>query len=261
MRLLPLLLLVVLSAPAPSYGGQGRGIHSHAGVIQVADERRTFAVHRGRARGEHPPLVVALHGAGGSGRRFERVSGWDAVADRAGAIVVYPDSVGPVWRSEPGADEDVRFLSLLIARLVAREGVDPARVYVTGHSSGANMTYRMACEGSGLIAGIGPVAGAPLADCTSAPDPVRVAAWHGTADRVIPYDGGALAPSAYATALRWVRHNGCLDRSRHRHERDLFVETWPTCVDDARVRLTSVEGGRHGYPVRASAAIWAFLSR
>lgn len=226
-----------------------------------AAEGRTYEIHRAPDRGKNPPLIVALHGSFGSGARFEEVSGWDAIADEAGAIVVYPDAAGTVWHSEEGSTTDVRFLSRLIRRMVAEEGVDPDRVYVTGHSSGAFMAQRMACDRSGLVAGIGPVAGARVPDCAHEPGPVRVAAVHGTADETVPYDGRGPIPSAHEIARRWVRHNGCDPQARRRAGDERVVETWRGCDAGARVRLTSVVGAGHEYPAAASRWVWRFLSR
>lgn len=262
--LLGVLLLGAVLVPTgeipATYDGSGsagptRSVHA----LQVAGERRTYELYRPPGAGARPPLVVALHGRGSSGRELRAYSGWDAVADRAGAVVAYPDSFTEGWRSEPGARQDVRFLTRLIGRLVAREDVDRSRVYVTGHSSGGFMSFRMACDRSGLVAGIGPVAGAQTPDCAREPGPVRVAAVHGTADDVVPYAGADWLPSAHDSVRAWVRHNDCAPRPRTTRTGRIRTETWRGC--DAAVRLVSVRGADHGYPPAASRWIWRFLDR
>jgi polyhydroxybutyrate depolymerase len=245
-------------APAASVAASAAGPGGRH-VLHVAGERRTYELHRPAGAGAHPPLVVALHGLGGSGAGFRAYSGWDDVAARTGALVAYPDSFTEGWRSQPDADQDVRFLTALVRRLVARAGVDRDRVYVTGHSSGGFMSFRMACDRSGLVAGIGPVAGAQVPDCAREPGPVRVAAVHGTADEVVPYAGYGGLPSARESARRWVRHDRCAPRPQMRRSGRLQVATWSRCDGRSAVRLTTVRGGDHGYPAAASRWIWRFL--
>jgi polyhydroxybutyrate depolymerase len=259
--LLGAVLVPTGEAPA-TYGGPGAeagaaptGRH----VLHVAGERRTYELYRPPGVGDRPPLVVALHGLGGSGAGLRGYSGWDDVASRVGAVVAYPDSFTDGWRSQPDADQDVRFLTALVRRLVAREGVDRERVYVTGHSSGGFMSFRMACDRSGLVAGIGPVAGAQAPDCAREPGPVRVVAVHGTADETVPYAGADWLPSAHESVRAWVRHNRCAPHPRRDRERALRTETWRRCAGRAGVRLISVRGGDHGYPAVASRWIWRFL--
>ncbi len=71
-----------------------------AGTMQTPDGRvRTFHVYIPSTitpgRSQPPvPLLVALHGGLGSGRQFERTSGFDGLAEANRFIVVYPDGVG-----------------------------------------------------------------------------------------------------------------------------------------------------------------------
>ena len=60
---------------------------------------RSALVHLPRGRRGRLPLILALHGAYGSGAFMERYSGLSRLADRAGAGVVYPDAAGPRWRA------------------------------------------------------------------------------------------------------------------------------------------------------------------
>jgi polyhydroxybutyrate depolymerase len=143
------------------------------------------------------PLVVVLHGLGGTGADAHGY-GWDAVD---GVAVAYPDGVGGSWNAggccgpahERGVD-DVARLDALVARMVAEDGVDPDRVYAVGFSNGAMMAYAWAC-GSHTLAGIGVVGGARVAPC---PDPgsVAVVAVHGDADRSVRIGGGVGPRSA-----------------------------------------------------------------
>lgn len=87
------------------------------------------------------PLIVMLHGAGGTGRRAARLLA--PAADEAGYIVLAPDSRGATWDAITGPfGPDVAFVSQAIALILARCEVDPGRVALAGFSDGA--TYALA---------------------------------------------------------------------------------------------------------------------
>ena len=93
------------------------------------------------------PLIVMLHGAGGTGRRAARLMG--PAAEAAGCIVLAPDSRGATWDAITGPfGPDVAFVSRALAQVIARCDVDPARVALAGFSDGA--TYAL---GLGLANG------------------------------------------------------------------------------------------------------------
>jgi polyhydroxybutyrate depolymerase len=80
----------------------------------------------------------------------------------------------------------------LIEELSASIDIDPDRIYATGFSNGAIMVYRLACELSDQLAAIGPVSATQILDDEQACHPGRsvpVIHFHGTADRLNPYEG------------------------------------------------------------------------
>src|SRR4030043_256365 len=89
-----------------------------------------------------------------------------AHTDKEGFIIVYPQGVGRHWNDgRKGANDrahkenidDVGFISLLIDRLVTEWNINPARIYVTGISNGAGMSFMLACHLSKKITAIAPV--------------------------------------------------------------------------------------------------------
>ena len=63
--------------------------------------------------------------------------------------------------------DDVGFFTILIENLSQEFTIDPHRIFVTGISNGAMMSYRLAIEISEKIAAIAPVAGAMPIDLLS----------------------------------------------------------------------------------------------
>jgi polyhydroxybutyrate depolymerase len=276
--------------------------------ITTSDGRtRTFHLYvpRSLPRHEAVPLLVALHGGFGSGTQFETNSGFDQLAAAHHFIVVYPDGT-PIRPSGPLADarvwnggrccgpavveqvDDVGFVSQLIDLIAQHHDIDPARVYAAGHSNGAIMSYRLACELSDKIVAIGVQAGSLEVEPCQPTHPVSVLHIHGTADRNIPIDGGrgdgiagiAFQPPRAATAT-FARADGCAANratTKSPDNADVSIETWQPCRDGTRVEFVSVAGASHAWMGRAStrggraltgapymkydssAAIWSFLA-
>ena len=98
--------------------------------------------------------------------------------------------------------------------------VDPAKVYVLGHSNGGAMAMKLACVASDRFTAIASLAGiAPVqeADCPASAEPISVLAMHGTADDVVLYTGSTVPrspplsayPSAPEAARRFASRLGC----------------------------------------------------
>lgn len=130
-------------------------------------------------------LVLGFHGTGGTGSSFESV-GFDAVAGELGFIMCYPDGVRNEWNSP----EDVAFVSAILDGLKKEFSIDPARVYATGHSAGAVMTYRLAQVLPGAFAAVAPVAGLMPEDVAQKKlAPVSVLHLHAVDDDVVRIGG------------------------------------------------------------------------
>ncbi|MBG0566735.1 polyhydroxybutyrate depolymerase [Actinoplanes sp. NEAU-A11] len=149
--------------PASEAPAQRPAAGDHKLTLQVAGKERTFLVHAPPGyTGDKPvPLVVGLHFYPGSGERLRDMIEMDAKADEHGFLVAYPDGVAGGFNALIccGAEDDVAFLKALTDRLIADWGVDADRVYATGISNGADMSFRAAVEATGVFAAIGAVSG------------------------------------------------------------------------------------------------------
>ncbi len=120
------------------------------------------------------PVVINLHPSYNNGGLQNLYSGMNAKADREGFIAIHPDSIGPSWNvtpeseAEDGGISDVEFVRLGLDELQKHALIDPRRIYVTGFSSGAAMSGRLAVAsargelGVHKIAAIAPVSGPPV---------------------------------------------------------------------------------------------------
>lgn len=224
---------------------------------------RSYIVYAPKTKLSKPALVLVLHGLSGSGAEIDwrTKRTFDTLADRDGFVVVYPDALAGQWNTghpgEGATSDDVGFLSALIDTLSAEFDGDPHRVYVTGFSKGAAMSYRLACERPDKVAALAPVAGG-LAErlmrpCAAASHrPIPLLEIHGTADPVAPFDDGQLEGNVQF----WIRRNGCALTSVVTRLADVDptdgtrtrVETYGKCKDDADVVFYAIEGGGHHWP-------------
>jgi polyhydroxybutyrate depolymerase len=212
------------------------------------------------------PLVVALHGNGGTGRQMERFTSFDGVAAREQFLVAYPDAIGHHWNDgRPELDsgvDDVAFIASLIDEVALEHAIDRTRVYITGASNGAMMTYRLGCDLADRIAAIAPVIGNLPATITCAPRaPLSVLAINGTDDPLVPYDGGSVAHgrgnvlSAALSTDAFARAAGCLGATPTVAEPDVdradgsrTRRTRYTCPAPIAVELITLDGAGHTWP-------------
>ncbi len=148
------------------------------------------------------PLVLMLHGGLGNSLNLERALPFNQMAKRNGFIVVYPNGyplrIAPrrkVWnaggccgRAMRDNVDDVGYLTGLIKSIVKKYPVNRRKIYIMGHSNGAMMAYRFACERPGMLAGIIPVSG-PLMTESCKSGPVKVLHIHGENDSRVPFEG------------------------------------------------------------------------
>jgi polyhydroxybutyrate depolymerase len=207
--------LLALSAPAWAVDPE---VH----VLPVAD----------RAPGERRPLLIFLHGLGGSGAEALANPELRALAERGRMFLVAPDgfvdragrrfwNAGPACCNLDGkAVNDVARLEALIYHWRERPEIDPARVYVVGFSNGGFMAHRLACFMDDRLAAIVSIGGAGRAreEACGPTTLIAVLEVHGDADPIVAYGGGRIFndraldphPSARDTFTDWADRLGCL---------------------------------------------------
>ncbi|MGH3771475.1 MAG: alpha/beta hydrolase family esterase [Pseudonocardiaceae bacterium] len=163
--------------------------------------------------GPSVPLLIALHGAAQPPLLHETDTGLSNVAKTRHFIVAYPSTRQSTWDFAQGS-EDVVYLRAVVRDISSVYCVDPRRVHAEGHSSGALMAARLACDASTVFASVAVYAGADPS-LTGSPcgdprgpnaDPLRpisVGIFHGNTDPI------SLLPFAVQHRDNWLRRNGC----------------------------------------------------
>jgi polyhydroxybutyrate depolymerase len=203
---------------------------------------------------EPTPVVLNLHGAGSNAHQQSAYSALPRVGADAGWLVVTPDAVAGFWEmTDSGADD--RFLMGLLDEIEAGYCVDLDRVHATGISLGSWKTTVTACAHPDRIASMALIAeSVAIDDCD-----VPVVAFHGTADRVVPYGegadegivvrgGNAALPGVEVNLPAWAANAGC-DEEPVRTPIGEHAERWVyDCPDGEGLEFYSIAGGGHTWP-------------
>lgn len=220
------------------------------------------------------PLVVAFHGGFGSGDQFRTTSHLDEQAAERGFVVAFPDgtvdadgtamlAVARTWNAGRCCGparyleiDDLAFFDALVADVARANDVDADHVLVTGHSNGAMLAFRLACERPEAVAAVAPVAGSVEVLPCAPEQPPSVLAIHGDADQNHPLEGGRGARGVSGVAYRPMREGmdalaaagGCSAEPAEEVRGPETVLTWTGCRGGRTIEARIVAGADHPWP-------------
>jgi polyhydroxybutyrate depolymerase len=247
---------------------------SQAADVEFPGERPfTLVLPSNYQPGTPAPLIIGLHGYTAESPYAQSYFQLDKVADKKGILTVYPsgskDSNGYLfWNATPACCnfdsstvDDEAYLLSIIDSVSKDYAVDPARIYIVGHSNGGFMAHRMACNQSDRIAAVVSLSGMTYSNPKSCKptSPVSVLQIHGSNDAVITYTGGYLFSSAYPSARKtidlWGKINECgkkayrvlprLDLDRKLAGAETTVLRYKGCKTRATSELWTINKGKH----------------
>jgi polyhydroxybutyrate depolymerase len=266
-------LAAIVAAGVASAGAEVR-----TRTLDTKDGPRTYILFTpdARAPAAGVPLVVALHGGGGTAEQMMSFSRFNEIAAREGFAVAYPQGTAQRWndgrvfrgRNETDSD-DVAFVRAVVADVAAKgTPLDRRQIFATGISNGGFMSFRLACDAGDLFAAVAPVTATMPADLGPRCRPgAPVAVLVINADPLVPYEGGQVRAffsfrgeiwSTERTIAFWAQRNRCAappdvralaDRDTTDGSRVIEV-AYARCAGP-RVRLLRIEGGGHTWPGRA----------
>jgi len=186
-------------------------------TMQYGDVARDYVLHIPPSYdGTEPlPLVFDVHGYTSFATEQLMRSKWDQMADRENFVLIDPDGMNKSWNAGNccgGNDnDDVGFFRELVKKATAELCIDSKRVYVSGHSNGGAMTYRLACEAADIFAAAAPVCGWTGIDPCQPSRAIPILEIRALDDGVVLYDGGGIAASAASDLNLWLGLDGCAD--------------------------------------------------
>lgn len=267
-----LLIAVVVAVSAADPLPLGRS----AVTLEVGGWERSAEVVRPTATGPLP-VVIVLHGAGGSGAAYLEKNGWAALAASVGVLVVAPDGLPArprlaasfkanprLWNSGQlrpesprAAIDDVAFLRALTDHLGERAPIDRRRVFAAGHSNGGGMSWRLAAEAPDMIAAIACMGGrvptgvrpatraVPAWMIAGALDPLNPLAG---GERSLPWGSRETLPPQIDGLQAWAAAIGAPASAAVPAAPGLSEAVWGPGRDGAVLRWTVIAGHGHGWP-------------
>lgn len=270
------------------------------GTITVDGRARLFVLNLPPNYYDMPdsfPLVIGMHGAGGTAQQFELDYRFTQKANSAKFIAVYPEGVRSegvlglrFWNAgyccNYASDHqinDVKFISDLIDRLVTDYKVNHKKVYVAGMSNGGMMAYRLATDIPGKIAAVAVVSGSMVQTQTPPPSrAVPIIHIHSVLDTKVPYNGGVGLGGYYYPPMDsvlnvWSARNACnagpqviTDNAQYK------LTEWAGCAAGSIMHCYLTKDGGHAWPganksrdkadtpsaaINANDLIWDFFQR
>lgn len=244
--------------------------------------------HQGRTRSwsEHVPAacvrpatpcltVLMLHGgsppelrqrmAQRSGRErtpelVATATGMVDAARRDGFILIVPKAADGNWadgrEGVAAGIDDVGFLRAVLADVGKRAAISPERTFSAGVSNGGMMSFRLACEASDRIRGVGAVVANMSVDLAAACPkgrPVDIVQVLGAADPLMKYDGGRIpsqggngTTSAADTLRLWSARLDAPTAAERKLNEEVTLRT--VTARNGRIAQYTLASYGHGWP-------------
>jgi polyhydroxybutyrate depolymerase len=247
--------------------------------IHIDGIDRHYLVHvpPGPPKGDAVPLLLVLHGGGGSASLAAKQTRFNDDAEREGYVVAYPDGTDrlrPLMNLIAGRGfltwnaggccgyamehnvNDVGFLRSVVAAIEQSHRIDTRRIYAAGISNGGMMAYRLACEASDIFAAVGIVSGVLVSTPCAPHAAVSVIDFHGTDDQYVPLKGGigrksltgTAFPPVQDTILFWVGLDECHTSQLSQTPQGVVAFRYDDCRDRTAVTYYVIQEGGHAWP-------------
>jgi polyhydroxybutyrate depolymerase len=232
------------------YPNPGRLVKAELQKITVGATRRIYLL--AVPSDEPSALLLSLHGTRSNARGQMRLSRMVPLVE-SGLVVAFPQASLPVGSGfEWDHYIDMAFLLELISELRVCYPTAATRVCMTGMSGGARMACYFASLEPELVAAVGAVAGLRAPESGNTRRAVPIVAFHGTADRINPYEGSETArwqESVPEAARRWAVANGVdSDPVTTAVAPGVTRTTYGVQGQPGEVTLWTVQGGGHTWP-------------
>ena len=239
------------------------------GEIVAQDRSAKLVLPENYTPAKSYPLVMLLHGFTSNAEQIDRYLGGDSFSSILEYVLVVPegtkDSMGRAfWNAFPEccnfdntAIDDSGYLQELITTAKRNYSIDGNRVIVMGHSNGAFMANRLACDAPELISSIVSISGVGPKDsalCQPKDDFPNIIQVHGDNDEVVPYEGNDAFLAAEQSVMRWASFLGCRTRIVYSNAEQTIpgddglsidIANYIDCRADKKLQLWRLNNGSH----------------
>jgi polyhydroxybutyrate depolymerase len=219
------------------------------------------------------PLVILLHGLGGSAQSEEAYLNFRLKVTSRGFILLIPEGTFmPEGTIGGGVDfskkqfwnatdfccdfaqtkvDDVGYLTALLKTVKSDFAINPKKVFIIGHSNGGFMANRLACEIGAEFRAYASLAGGSFKDVLDChkPIPRSFLQIHAVNDHVVKYHKNTQYAGGLDSVDQWLKRNDCTENSVQKADRDYLLlvpgndieeQIWQDCSVAPEVRLWTI---------------------
>ena len=255
-------LLVFMAAASLSFaqwgGGGGKTLNDYK---KVSVSGREIHVYAPSGLKENSPLLISCHGMDQDPNYQQSNTHWEAVADTAGFVVVYPRGGTGMSTWDISGDKDTKWMTEIIDQMYTDYKIDKKRVYLSGFSMGGMFTYHSMSKIADKIAAFAPTSGTNVFGASKAMRPVPIIHPHGTNDDVLQYN----QVEGFIKNYRDQFH--CPDKAEEQtnypnaENNGATMYTWGPCDKGVYIKHLKLPGRGHS-PSKADVSdIWNFVKQ
>ena len=253
-----IMLLFAASFALAQWGGGGGG-KTLNDYQKKSVSGREIHVYAPSGLKENSPLLISCHGMDQDPNYQQSNTHWEAVADTAGFVVVYPRGGSGYNTWDVQGDKDTKWMVEIIDQMYTDYKIDKKRVYLSGFSMGGMFTYGAMSKIADKIAAFAPTSGTNVFGASKAQRPVPIIHPHGTNDDVLPYSN----VEGFIKNYRDQFH--CPDKAEEQtnypnaENNGATMYTWGPCDKGVYIKHLKLPGRGHS-PSKADVSdIWNFV--
>jgi poly(3-hydroxybutyrate) depolymerase len=259
-------LLPILAAASMSFaqwggwggGGGGKSLNDYK---KMSVSGREIHVYAPSDLKENSPLLISCHGMDQDPNYQQSNTHWEAVADTAGFVVVYPRGGTGMSTWDIQGDKDTKWMTEIIDQMYTDYKIDKKRVYLSGFSMGGMFTYHSMSKIADKIAAFAPTSGTNVFGASKAMRPVPIIHPHGTNDDVLNYSQVEGFIKNYRDQFNCPAQAKEETNYPNAENNGATMYTWGPCDKGVYIKHLKLPGRGHS-PSKADVSdIWNFIKQ
>lgn len=259
-------LLPILAAASMSFaqwggwggGGGGKSLNDYK---KMSVSGREIHVYAPSDLKENSPLLISCHGMDQDPNYQQSNTHWEAVADTAGFVVVYPRGGTGMSTWDIQGDKDTKWMLEIIDQMYTDYKIDKKRVYLSGFSMGGMFTYHSMSKIADKIAAFAPTSGTNVFGASKAMRPVPIIHPHGTNDDVLQYNQVEGFIKNYRDQFNCPAQAKEETNYPNAENNGATMYTWGPCDKGVYIKHLKLPGRGHS-PSKADVSdIWNFIKQ
>ena len=256
----PLILLLATSFSFAQWGGGGGG-KSLNDYKKMSVSGREIHVYAPSGLKDNSPLLISCHGMDQDPNYQQSNTHWEAVADTAGFVVVYPRGGTGMSTWDISGDKDTKWMTEIIAQMEKDYKINTKRVYLSGFSMGGMFTYHSMSKIADKIAAFAPTSGTNVFGASKAQRPVPIIHPHGTNDDVLQYSQVEGFLKNYRDQFHCPSQAEEQKNYPNAENNGATMYTWGPCDKGVYIKHLKLPGRGHS-PSKADVSdIWNFVKQ